>query len=195
MGAFRFFAVLLSFLVLTALAPIAIAQTAPPVVTVNPGGTTSGTGSAVCDPNIRSMLDAAGSAQARRDIQTISSVIGRPPNAMEINCYTQVRDRLMSSTGGGAATPCPAMDQAWTEAINNANNAAGGGTSGTPTAATFDRINLYAGATEPVSQVANNECHPGIPTGVRINGVAEVVCPNPGCAPKRDGNSYKCERY
>jgi hypothetical protein len=145
------------------------------------------------------MLSAAGSAQAQRDIATISSVIQRPPNAMEINCYQQTEDNLTGNSGGtggtGGSAPCPAMDQAWQEAIQNANTAAQP-SGGTPSAsATFDRINLYAGATEPVSQVASNECHPGIPTGVKINGKAEIVCPNPGCAPKLDGDGYKCEKY
>ena len=241
MGAFsfRFLAICLSCVAITASASVAMAGSTPPppVITVNPGGTGgNGTGSSsVCDSAIRSMLDAAGSAQAQRDIQTISSVIGRPPNAMEINCYTQVRDRLMSNTGGTGtpATPCPAMNLAWQQAVNNASVAANCQTiqdlsqrlqcianvtcvsiqdaaekqqcidrvmsSPTTTASTtnnisFDRINLYAGATEPYS-VANNTCHPGIPTGVKINGAAEIVCPNPGCAPVKSGNTYRCEHY
>ncbi len=216
MGAFpirsltKFLSILTVALIMTGIASVAMAQTAPPRVTVNPpanGGGTGGTGtSSVCDPNIKAMLDAAGSAQALRDIQTIGSVIQRPPNAMEINCYTQNRETLTSANGTGTTTGgttggtgtttanpnCPQMDQVWTSVQQNTQNAAGSPT--TTASATFDRINLYAGATEPLSQVASNECHPGIPTGVIVGGKAEIVCPNPGCAPVPDGNSFKCAK-
>ena len=68
----------------------------------------------------------------------------------------------------------------------------------TPTASAttiFDPIDLMTAATDPVSQVADTKCHPGIPTGVKINGKNEIVCPNPGCFPDLDGDKYVCKKY
>ncbi len=55
--------------------------------------------------------------------------------------------------------------------------------------AVFDDMNLFIDVTAPLSQTLSGQCAAGLPTGVQISStnVAEIVCPNPGCAPDGQG--------
>ncbi len=57
----------------------------------------------------------------------------------------------------------------------------------------FDAMNLFIPITAPLSQTdpANPKCSSGIPTGITVNGNAEIVCPNPGCSPTTAGKCCK----
>lgn len=63
--------------------------------------------------------------------------------------------------------------------------------------AEFDIVNLFLRNTDPLSLLEGENCQAGIPTGVRIGAgggttFAEKVCPNPGCAPRVDGENLVC---
>lgn len=55
--------------------------------------------------------------------------------------------------------------------------------------AVFDDMNLFIDVTAPLSQTLSGQCAAGLPTGVQISStnIAEIVCPNPGCAPDGQG--------
>lgn len=55
--------------------------------------------------------------------------------------------------------------------------------------AAFDDMNLFTDKTAAVSLTSGKTCADGIPTGIKMGDVAEVVCPNPGCYP----SAGKCE--
>lgn len=63
--------------------------------------------------------------------------------------------------------------------------------------AAFDSVNLFLRNTDPLSLLEGENCQAGIPTGVQIGSgggtsFAEKVCPNPGCAPRVDGENLVC---
>lgn len=58
--------------------------------------------------------------------------------------------------------------------------------------AAFDDIDmkLFTDKTAAVSLTSGEKCADGIPTGIKMGDVAEVICPNPGCYP----SAGKCEK-
>jgi hypothetical protein len=59
----------------------------------------------------------------------------------------------------------------------------------------FDTASLFLTVTDPLSTLNPRNCHPGIPTGLMVDGKVEVVCPNPGCVPKEESNRLVCKPY
>lgn len=56
--------------------------------------------------------------------------------------------------------------------------------------AAFDDMKLFTDKTAAVSLTSGKTCADGIPTGIKMGDVAEVICPNPGCYP----SAGKCEK-
>lgn len=186
---FPFFTFLAVFITLSS------AALAGPTVTVNPAQSAD----PVCDPAISTMLKNAGSAQASEDLKIINGIITPPEkNLFQLGCYAQVRQRFTGSNEIDPNLTCDAMAQVYSAAQANALAKAG---TQQPNAGKFDDIAMMSEVTAPLSTLASlgktGKCHPGIPTGVKIGGLDEIVCPNPGCFPKQASNNapYKCEPY
>lgn len=186
-----FFAFLAVFITLSG------AALAGPTVTVNPAQSAD----PVCDPAISTMLKNAGSAQASADLDIINGII-TPPTAslFDLGCYAQVRQRFTGSNEIDPNQTCDAMAQVYSAAQANALAKAG---TQQPNAGKFDDIAMMSEVTAPLSTLASlgkaDKCHPGIPTGVKIGGLDEIVCPNPGCFPKQPEDNknapYICSPY
>lgn len=74
----------------------------------------------------------------------------------------------------------------------NKNTIYGTKAAGKSVGAAFDDIDmkLFTNKTAAVSLTSGKTCADGIPTGIKMGDVAEVICPNPGCYP----SAGKCEK-
>lgn len=101
---------------------------------------------------------------------------------------------LQSVSGYNRGTFPQACDLAKTEKTWSTNKTTiyGTKTAKKSVGAAFDDIDmkLFTDKTAAVSLTSGKTCADGIPTGIKMGDVAEVVCPNPGCYP----SAGKCEK-